>query len=231
MSSRQPIVVPGTQHQLKSDSIYVSNLDAEIGEDELRNEIFTDCGVITSVVINYDRNGRSQGTATITFANSTDAQKACTEFDGAHVDGKIMSVKLVGALTTPTVVVKKTATAASPAPRNTAPRPVTPRNAAPRERDNQASRNAPAPRNAPEPRRGSAREQRPEPRGARAQASPARARVYSDSSSGSVDDVVSVTLRFIPNAKLRSSILLVICLKCGDNRTYYGTYVVLYLID
>lgn len=96
----------------KADSIFVSGLDASIGEHELHSEIFKDCGTILSVSLVYDRNGKSAGQATIRFQNTTQAQKAQKDYDGAQVDGKRMSVQLIGLLVPPKVIVK----APQPAP-------------------------------------------------------------------------------------------------------------------
>lgn len=137
--------------QLKSDAVYVTGLADEIGEDELRNEIFTECGAIDSIIINYDRNGRSQGTATINFTSSGSAQKACQEYDGAQVDGRVMRVKLVGVLATPKVVVKRPQSPApSPAPTHSTRTPVVPvrqtRDAPRRDSRDDRDRRSPAPR-------------------------------------------------------------------------------------
>ena len=64
-------------------------------------------GSIKSAVVNYSQNGVSMGTATVTFRRSADADRAVREYDKAEVDGKPMSIKLIGQLSTVPVVVKK----------------------------------------------------------------------------------------------------------------------------
>ena len=47
------------------------------------------------------------GTATVTFRRHADADKAVSEYDGAEIDGKAMSCKLIGSVSSGPVVVKK----------------------------------------------------------------------------------------------------------------------------
>lgn len=57
-----------------------------------------------STEIHYDREGRSVGTAVVTFKKSADALKAVDEYDSAQVDGRAMYVKVI-ANKSPTVMV------------------------------------------------------------------------------------------------------------------------------
>eukprot|EP00808_Paulinella_micropora_P014039 g26280.t1 len=77
--------------------IVISNLDRDLTEEDISG-IFQDVGTVTAVQVNYDREGRSLGTAEVTFAHVQDAQKAVDEFDEAEVDERPMYVKLVTSL-------------------------------------------------------------------------------------------------------------------------------------
>ena len=127
-----PAAAAAPERPLKADrTIRVSNLDPAIGEDELRNDVFRDCGLVTSVTVYYDQAGRSLGSSLITFATPEEARRALEEYDGASVDGRIMSVHLQCTLgTAPPVVVKRTP-APAPAAAKPDPRPVKPQSQQP----------------------------------------------------------------------------------------------------
>lgn len=90
-------------------------------EDELRQDVFGDAGEIKSVSIAYDRDGKSTGNATIVFKKADDAKKACSDYDGATIDSKVMSVRLVGSLAR--VVSKRPAPAPAPVQSYSSPLP------------------------------------------------------------------------------------------------------------
>jgi hypothetical protein len=98
------------ERALKPDgTIRVANLDPSIGEEELRNDVFGDCGEIRNVTILYDRAARPMGSALITFVSVDSARRAIAEYDGASVDGRSMSVYLQCSLgPAPPVIVKRT---------------------------------------------------------------------------------------------------------------------------
>ncbi|KAJ9523150.1 hypothetical protein QJQ45_023965 [Haematococcus lacustris] len=73
--------------------LLVSNLDYLVNEQDIK-ELFQTCGAVVSVVIKYDRSGRSEGEAEVTFARQQDAQAAMQEYSGVALDGKLMHIEL-----------------------------------------------------------------------------------------------------------------------------------------
>lgn len=84
--------------------ILVTHLDPQVGEEDVA-DIFANVGPVQKAVVHYDRDGRSLGTAEVTFARKNDAIKAVEEYDGAEVDGRAMYLKVI-ATKAPTVVVQ-----------------------------------------------------------------------------------------------------------------------------
>jgi len=69
--------------------------------------IFFSVGHIKTASVNYDSSGQSTGTATVVFSSTKSAEKAVKDFDRAQVDGKTMSLRLIGQVITKPVVIKK----------------------------------------------------------------------------------------------------------------------------
>lgn len=74
--------------------VEVINLDYSINQLDIK-EIFTKCGKVRKVVLNYDENGKSRGTAVVSFHRIKDAMIAVEQFDRALVDGRPMHLKLL----------------------------------------------------------------------------------------------------------------------------------------
>jgi len=74
--------------------VLVTNLDKDVTEDDIKG-IFIQIGTLKNVIIYHDRDGRSLGTAEVSFHKAEDAEKAIEEYDEAEVDGKPMFLKLV----------------------------------------------------------------------------------------------------------------------------------------
>lgn len=91
-----------------STIVHISNLASDVTEEDIE-EILAETGKTKSIVLNYNRNGESQGTAVVTYVRANDATKAVDEFDKAEVDGRPMYMKLVGGVVTqqPRTVVKQ----------------------------------------------------------------------------------------------------------------------------
>lgn len=98
--------------------IMLTNLDPQLTEDDCL-EIFQKCGPVTRAVIHYNRDGSSQGTAEVHFANKNDALRAVDEYDAAQIDGRPMYVKVI-ANKAPTVVQR----APAPVPQQSVPFPA-----------------------------------------------------------------------------------------------------------
>merc|ERR1712038_543209 len=58
-------------------------------------EIFAKSGKVNKISLNYDENGKSRGTAVVTFSDRAAALKAVDEYDRAQVDGRTMFLKVL----------------------------------------------------------------------------------------------------------------------------------------
>ncbi|KAG6503089.1 hypothetical protein ZIOFF_035378 [Zingiber officinale] len=68
-------------------------------------ELFSEVGDLKRYSINYDRSGRSKGTAEVVFARRLDALAAVKKYDNVLLDGKPMKIDIIGTnIPTPTVV-------------------------------------------------------------------------------------------------------------------------------
>ena len=74
-------------------SITISNLHFEVSEKDLR-ELFESIGPVSKATIDYDRAGRSNGTATVFFKRHEDAYSARERFQNVPLDGKPMQIEL-----------------------------------------------------------------------------------------------------------------------------------------
>lgn len=73
-------------------NIYVSNLDFNVQDEDLR-DFFTPFGEVTSAkVINDRETGRSRGFGFVEMPDDTAARKAIQELDQATVEGKVIKV-------------------------------------------------------------------------------------------------------------------------------------------
>jgi RNA recognition motif-containing protein len=87
--------------------VLLENLDVALTEEDIE-DIFQDLGRC-SVMVYYDRGGRSTGKAEVTFSRGSDAYQAVKEYDEAEVNGQQMRVKLVGGAERRGVDVRKAA--------------------------------------------------------------------------------------------------------------------------
>jgi len=74
--------------------LLISNLDFNVSEDDIR-ELYSPFGETRRLVMNYDRSGRSLGTAEIVYKNRADAMKAMQKYNGVPLDGKAMRLEVV----------------------------------------------------------------------------------------------------------------------------------------
>ncbi|EOY18205.1 RNA-binding family protein, putative isoform 1 [Theobroma cacao] len=64
---------------------------------EVVEVLFSEVGDLKRYSINYDRSGRSKGTAEVVFYRQTDALAAIKRYNNVQLDGKPMTIELVGA--------------------------------------------------------------------------------------------------------------------------------------
>ena len=76
----------------KGRKIRVVNLDYNILESEVR-ELFASVGKIKFCKILWDKQGRSLGKALVKYEYDSDHAKAIKEFNGAELDGRILTVE------------------------------------------------------------------------------------------------------------------------------------------
>ncbi|KAJ0427004.1 hypothetical protein BJY00DRAFT_6395 [Aspergillus carlsbadensis] len=71
----------------------IENLHYDITENDL-DELFRRIGSISNVSLVYDRAGRSEGVAYVTYNRYTDAKAAVAEFDGANAKGQPIRISV-----------------------------------------------------------------------------------------------------------------------------------------
>ncbi|OJJ58213.1 hypothetical protein ASPSYDRAFT_32274 [Aspergillus sydowii CBS 593.65] len=71
----------------------IENLHYDITETDLE-ELFCRIGSISNVSLVYDRAGRSEGVAYVTYARHSDARTAIAEFDGANAKGQPIRISI-----------------------------------------------------------------------------------------------------------------------------------------
>ncbi|CAL9119626.1 unnamed protein product [Musa textilis] len=84
--------------------LYISNLEYGVSNEDIK-ELFSEVGDLKRYSINYDRSGRSKGTAEVVFARSADALAAVKRYNNVLLDGKPMKIEIIGTnIPTPAVV-------------------------------------------------------------------------------------------------------------------------------
>ncbi|PGH12284.1 hypothetical protein AJ79_04350 [Helicocarpus griseus UAMH5409] len=85
---------PEPEQSQSGAKIRVTNLHYDLTEDDLE-DLFTRIGPIASLSLRYDRAGRSEGVAFVTYKRLVDAQTAIREFDGANAKGQPITLMLL----------------------------------------------------------------------------------------------------------------------------------------
>ncbi|KAM5437282.1 hypothetical protein McanMca71_001107 [Microsporum canis] len=84
-----------TQEDLEVRPLYSLAYITSTRNLTLTQELFTRIGPVHSVSLLYDRAGRSEGVAFVTYKRLSDAQTAIQEFDGANAKGQPIRLSLV----------------------------------------------------------------------------------------------------------------------------------------
>ncbi|TVY22269.1 putative RNA-binding protein [Lachnellula hyalina] len=90
---------PERSYDAPSAKLRVENLHYELTEEDL-DDLFNRIGPVIKLELLYDRSGRSDGVAYITYESHYDAKKAIREFDGANAKGQ--PIRLTAVPTGPT---------------------------------------------------------------------------------------------------------------------------------
>ncbi|URD92750.1 RNA and export factor-binding protein [Musa troglodytarum] len=72
--------------------LYISNLEYGVSNEDIK-ELFSEVGDLKRYSINYDRSGRSKGTAEVVLA---DALAAVKRYNNVLLDGKPMQIEIIG---------------------------------------------------------------------------------------------------------------------------------------
>ncbi|OJJ95327.1 hypothetical protein ASPACDRAFT_82172 [Aspergillus aculeatus ATCC 16872] len=86
---------PEHEHASTGAKLRVENIHYDINETDLE-DLFTRIGPISNVSLVYDRAGRSEGVAFVTYNRVSDARTAISEFDGANAKGQPIRLTLIG---------------------------------------------------------------------------------------------------------------------------------------
>ncbi|KAK7924484.1 hypothetical protein PG985_006538 [Apiospora marii] len=78
----------------RGTKVKVDNLHYELTQEDLEG-LFGKIGHVLKVELLYDRAGRSEGTAYVTYNRSDDAREAIREFDGANAKGQPIRLSIM----------------------------------------------------------------------------------------------------------------------------------------
>ncbi|KAM3430994.1 hypothetical protein MY4824_007382 [Beauveria thailandica] len=82
------------QAEAKGTKIKVDNLHWDLTEEDI-GELFRRIGRVVRLQLKFDRAGRSEGIAYVTYQHKEDANQAIKEFDGANANGQPIRLTLL----------------------------------------------------------------------------------------------------------------------------------------
>ncbi|KAJ1675199.1 hypothetical protein EV182_001737 [Spiromyces aspiralis] len=87
---------PGIQGPMAqaSPEVVISNLKYDVTEEDIKT-LAADYGQTRRVEVYFGQDGKSKGTATVLFRNSSDAARFAQDFNGRTLDGRAMKVRFV----------------------------------------------------------------------------------------------------------------------------------------
>uniref|UniRef100_A0ACD5UMZ3 Uncharacterized protein n=1 Tax=Avena sativa TaxID=4498 RepID=A0ACD5UMZ3_AVESA len=94
-NSPPPQAVAAPRSLETGTKLHVSNLNASVTVEDVQ-ELFSEIGELKRYSVNYDKDGKSQGSAEVVFARKVDALDAIERYNGVQLDGKPMKIELIG---------------------------------------------------------------------------------------------------------------------------------------
>jgi len=85
---------PERNTDLESSKLKIENVHYDLTEEDL-DDLFNRIGPVEKLVLTYDRAGRSNGIAFVTYERAIHAKQAIREFDGANANGQPIRLSLV----------------------------------------------------------------------------------------------------------------------------------------
>ncbi|KAG8309141.1 hypothetical protein J6590_092995 [Homalodisca vitripennis] len=85
--------------------LVISNLDYGVSNSDIQ-VLFSDFGSLHRATVNYDKSGRSMGSAYVVFERKSDAVRAMKHYNSVHLDGRPMHIEIT---TSDVAVVKQQA--------------------------------------------------------------------------------------------------------------------------
>ncbi|KAI1843410.1 hypothetical protein JX265_006236 [Neoarthrinium moseri] len=85
---------PSSHNETRGTKIKVENVHYDLSQGDL-NGLFSKIGPLVKVELVYDRAGRSEGIAFVTYEEYQDAKEAVREFDGANAKGQPIRLSIM----------------------------------------------------------------------------------------------------------------------------------------